>query len=62
MRQDSHLALAGLVLLLLAVTAVLLLVTDVLFHAPLAVAVAFLFGVGTVGLWFGPAVLQRRRG
>lgn len=60
-RQSSRLALAGLVLLVLAVTAVLLLVTDVLFDGGVAAGVAAAFGVATLLLWFGPPALRRVR-
>ncbi len=58
-RQGNRLALAGLVLLLLAMTAVVLLVTDVLFQAVAATVVATVFGVATVVLWFVPPLLRR---
>jgi cobalamin synthase len=60
-RQSSRLALAGLLLLVLAVVAVLLLVTDVLFEGLVATVVAALFGLATLALWFGPPVAQRLR-
>lgn len=57
----NRLALGGLVLLLLAFTAVLLLVTDVLFHTAVAAVLATGFGLLTVSLWFVPPVLRRLR-
>lgn len=57
----NRLALSGLVLLLLAFTAVLLLVTDVLFASGWAAGVAAAFGVVTVSLWFAPPLLRRLR-
>jgi O-antigen/teichoic acid export membrane protein len=57
---SNRLALAGLVLLSLAVTAVLLLVCDVLLPRAAAVGVATAFGLGTVLLWFVPAMIRRR--
>lgn len=60
-RVASRLALTGLVLLLLAVTAVLLLVTDVLFSTTFAAVTAGSFGGATLVLWFVPALLRRRR-
>ena len=60
-RHSGRLALVGLVLLVLAVTAVLLLVTDVLFEATVAAVTSALFGVTTFALWFGPPVRQRLR-
>ncbi len=58
-RQGNRLALAGLVLLLLAMIAIVLLVTDVLFQAVAATVVATTFGAATVALWFVPPVLRR---
>ena len=60
-RLGNRMALAGLVLLLLAVTAVLLLVSDVLFGSPVAVVVATAFGVGNVLVWFAPPLARRLR-
>jgi O-antigen/teichoic acid export membrane protein len=60
-RVSQHLALAGLVLLSLAVSAVLLLVCDVLLSRAAALAVAGVFYAATVVLWFVPAVVRRRR-
>lgn len=60
-QQASRLALIGLVLLALAITAVLLLVTDVLFDTPVATAVATAFGVATLSLWFVPPLVRRAR-
>ena len=59
-QHSSRLAVAGLVLLLLAVSAVLLLICDVLFSTPAAVALAAASGVVTLVLWFGPPLLRRR--
>jgi hypothetical protein len=56
----SRYAIAGLVLLLLTFSAVLLLVTDVLFAEPLATAVATTFGLVTLVLWFVPPLLRLR--
>lgn len=60
-RFSDRLALGGLALLALAVTAVLLLVCDLLLARGAAVLVAGAFGVGTAALWFVPAALRRRR-
>jgi hypothetical protein len=57
---SSVYAIVGLVLLLLTLTAVLLLVTDVLFAEPLSAAVAIAFGVMTLVLWFVPPLLRLR--
>ena len=57
----STYAVLGLVLLLLTVAAVLLLVSDVLFHGQVPVAVATMFGVSTVILWFVPPLLHKHR-
>lgn len=59
-RVSDRLALAGLVLLSLAIATVLLLVCDVLFDRSWALAVAGSFGLGTVVLWFVPALVRRR--
>lgn len=59
-RTSNRLALVGLVLLALAVTAVLLLVCDVLLDRGAAVAIATVFGLGTGLLWFVPALVRRR--
>ena len=56
----NRMALAGLALLTLALTAVLLLVCDVLLARGAAIAVAAAFGVATSLLWFVPASLRRR--
>ena len=60
-RVSNRLALAGLALLSLAVTAVLLLVCDVLLGRGAALAIAAAFGLGTVTLWFVPALARRRQ-
>ena len=57
--QASRLALVGLVLLLLAVVAVLVLVSAVLFTSGTAVAVGAVFGVLTALLWFVPPLVRR---
>jgi hypothetical protein len=57
---SSVYAVVGLVLLLLTLTAVLLLVTDVLFAEPLSATVAIAFGVMTLVLWFAPPLLRLR--
>jgi hypothetical protein len=59
-KVSSRLALAGLVLLCLTLTTVLLFVSDVLFDDPVAVITATAFGAGTVTLWFVPPLLRRR--
>ena len=60
-RQANRLALAGLVLLLLAVSAVLVLITDVLYSTPVALALGLGTGVVTLLLWFLPPALRRAR-
>ena len=60
-RQSDRLALAGLLLLVAAVVAVLLLITDVLFSTGAATAVALVFGGLTLLLWFGPPLVRRAR-
>ena len=60
-RVSSRLAIAGLVLVWLAITSVLLLVSDVLFDTTLAVAIAAAFGALTVGMWFVPPLVRRLR-
>jgi hypothetical protein len=60
-RVSQHLALAGLVLLSLAVSAVLLLVCDMLLSRAAALMVAGAFYAGTIVLWFVPAIVRRRR-
>jgi hypothetical protein len=57
---SSVYAVVGLVLLLLTLAAVLLLVTDVLFEEPLSAAVAIIFGVMTLVLWFVPPLVRLR--
>lgn len=60
--RGGRAALSGLVLLLLAVVAILLLVSDVLFPTGTAVAVAASFGAVTFAWWFlPPAALRLRR-
>jgi len=61
-RVSNRMAMAGLVLLAGAVTAVLLLVGDVILPRAWAVVLASAFGVLTVVLWFVPALLRRRAG
>ena len=58
----NALSLVGLTLLALALTSVLLLVVDVVVGRGPAVALAAVFGVVTMGLWFGPALVRRLRG
>jgi hypothetical protein len=60
-RVSQHLALAGLVLLSLAVSAVLLLVCDMLLSRAAALMVAGAFYAATIVLWFVPAIVRRRR-
>jgi hypothetical protein len=57
----NRLALVGLGLLCLALTAVLLLVTDLLLDRGAALALGAVFGVVTMTLWFVPALLRRGR-
>ncbi len=59
-RVADRMAKAGLVLLSLAVTSVLLLVSDMLVSRGAAVALSAAFGVGTGVLWTVPALLRRR--
>ena len=59
-KLSSSLSMTGLVVLALAIAAVLLLVTDVIFSTSAAVAVAALFVVSAAGLWFVPSLLARR--
>jgi len=61
-QASNRFALAGLSLLCLALTAVLLLVSDVLLPRGQALAVAAVFGVGTACLWTVPAWLKRKGG
>jgi hypothetical protein len=61
-RAANRFALVGLALLCLALTAVLLLVSDVLLARGEALAVAAVFGLGTATLWTLPAWLKRRGG
>ncbi len=58
----NRMALSGLGLLSLAVTAVLLLVSDMLMPRVAAVALAAVFGLGTLSLWFVPALARRLAG
>lgn len=60
-RVASRFALAGLVALWLALTAVLLLVTDVLFHGLTAELVAGAFGALTLATWFVAPLAHLRR-
>lgn len=60
-RVANRFALTGLALLCLALSAVLLLVADVLLPRGYAVGVAGVFGVGTATLWTVPAGLRRTR-
>ena len=61
-RASNRFALTGLALLCLALTAVLLLVSDLLLPRAAALTVMAVFGIGTAGLWFLPATLKRLRG
>ena len=58
----NALSLVGLALLALALTSVLLLVLDVVLGRGPAVTLAAGFGLVTLGLWFGPALVRRVRG
>jgi hypothetical protein len=58
---SSRYAVVGLALLALTVSAVLLLVSDVLFHSLWAVVTAVVFGLGTLSLWFVPPLVHHRR-
>ena len=60
-QRSSHLSVLGLGLLGLAIAAVLLLVTDVLFGTPAAVAVAVLYVGSAMAFWFVNPMLARRR-
>ena len=57
-KVSSRLAMTGLVLLCLTLTAVLLFVTDVLFDGTAAVVTATVFVAATVTLWFVPPLLR----
>jgi hypothetical protein len=57
-KVSSRLAIAGLVLLCLTLTAVLLFVTDVLFDNTYAVVTATAFAAATVTLWFVPPLFR----
>lgn len=59
-KASNRFAVVGLALMCLALTAVLLLVSDVLLARAAAVAVAVVFGLATAGLWSVPALLRRR--
>jgi hypothetical protein len=59
-KVSSRLAIAGLVLLCLTLTTVMLFITDVLFDNVLAIATATVFAAGTVTLWFVPPLLRLR--
>lgn len=61
-RVSNRFAVVGLALLCLALTAVLLLVCDLLLPRPAAVAVAAAFGLGTATMWWVPALVRRRSG
>jgi hypothetical protein len=58
---SSRYAVVGLCLLLLTITAVLLLVSDILFHSGIATVVTTVFGLATFALWFGPPVRRLRQ-
>lgn len=60
-RVANRFAICGLGLLCLALTAVLLLVTDLLLGRGTAVGLSAVFGVVTATMWFVPALLRRRR-
>jgi hypothetical protein len=57
-KVSSRLAMAGLVLLCLTLTTVLLFVTDVLFDNTYAVVTATVFAAATVTLWFVPPLFR----
>jgi hypothetical protein len=59
-RVSSRLAIAGLVLLCLTLTTVMLFITDVLFDDALAIVTATVFAAATVTLWFVPPLLRLR--
>jgi hypothetical protein len=59
-KVSSRLAIAGLVLLCLTLTTVMLFITDVLFDGALAVTTATAFVAATVTLWFVPPLLRLR--
>ena len=59
-KVSSRLAIAGLVLLCLTLTSVMLFITDVLFDNVLAIVTATVFAAGTVTLWFVPPLLRLR--
>jgi len=58
----NRLAVLGLGLLCLTLGSVLLLVTDVLIDAKVALVVSLLFTVGTAALWFLPPLVRRIAG
>jgi hypothetical protein len=58
-KVSSRMAIIGTVLLALTLTAVLLLVTDVLFQSPAATYTAGGFAVCVFILWFGPPLRRR---
>lgn len=60
-RMSGRLAVTGLVLLVLAIAAVLLLVLDVLFSTRVALEVAIAFAALTGLLWFLPPVARKVR-
>jgi hypothetical protein len=59
-KVSSRLAVAGLALLCLTLTTVLLLVSDVLFDSTVAVITATVFAAATVTLWFVPPLHRLR--
>jgi Family of unknown function (DUF6328) len=59
-KVSSRLAMAGLVLLCVTLTTVLLFVTDVLFDGTYAVVTATVFAAATVTLWFVPPLFRLR--
>jgi hypothetical protein len=56
---SNRLALCGLVCLALAMTSVILLITDVLFHDPVVVAMTAITAFAFVGLWFVAPIMRR---
>jgi len=61
-RVANRFAICGLGLLCLALTAVLLLVADLLLARGAAVVLSAAFGLVTATMWFLPALLRRRQG
>jgi hypothetical protein len=59
-KVSSRLAVAGLVLLCLTLTTVLLFVSDVLFDNTIAVVTATVFAAATITLWFVPPLHRLR--